>query len=795
MTPLRLLPWLSVWLLALMTLFAAPVFAQSSTPSEGSSNGAETTEPQTYESLANLLEDEQARQELIDLLRNQASEVAESSEQPEGAAQGSDIAPEDVSLPRQLAQLTSNVVGDVGGQLEQIALLVRGLFVGGGESVFDMAIFMSAAINLGIVIAATFAMFFIFRRFAKPLFTKISGWSQQGAGLTPVLRLVVSVAIAAVIDVLLVALAYVGGNLVATFAVGEVGDLSTRASLFLNAFLIIELLKAAVRMLFSSRYEGLRLLPISAQEASYWNRWLARLIGMVGYGLMVVVPLVNFYVSAAIGQAVGTLIMLLAFIYAVAVVLKNRVRLRDNLNAIGTRSSLAASRVSLQLFARTWHFFALLYFLMVFVLTLVRPGDALPFVLFATLKTLAAVVVGLLVSSFLTQTIGRRIQLSPDMRRKLPLLEKRLNSYVPNALRILRTVIVVAVIMVVLDAWGAFDLAAWYASEAGAGLVSKLISVAIILIVAIGAWLGLASLIEHKLNPDTGVGEPTARAKTLLSLFRNALAIAMVTITGMIVLSEIGINIGPLIAGAGVLGLAIGFGAQKLVQDVITGVFIQVENAMNTGDVVTVGGITGTAEKLSIRSVGIRDLSGTFHIVPFSSVDTVSNYMREFGNHVGEYGIAYRESIDDAIEQLKVAFEDLKASEEHGHKLLEDMTVAGVIALADSSVNIRVVIKTTPGDQWAVGRAYNRFVKLRFDEAGIEIPFPHTTLYFGENKDGSAPPANVRVIDSTAEETDGKQPRQDDGEQQPASHQDVQQTSDADHIKPDHDDVDTPDGR
>jgi small conductance mechanosensitive channel len=779
-----------------MTLFAAPVFAQSSTPSEGGSDGAETTEPQSYESLANLLEDEQARQELIDLLRSQASEVAESSELPGGAAQGSDIAPEDVSLPRQLAQLTSNVVGEVGGQFEQLVLLVRGLFVGGGESVFDMAVFMSAAINLGIVIAATFAMFMVFRRVAKPLFTKISGWSQQGAGLTPVLRLIVCVAIAAVIDVLLVALAYVGGNLVATFAVGEVGDLSTRASLFLNAFLIIELLKAAVRMLFSSRYEGLRLLPISAQEASYWNRWLARLIGMVGYGLMVVVPLVNFYVSAAIGQAVGTLIMLLAFIYAVAVVLKNRVRLRDNLNTVGARSTLAASRVSLQLFARTWHLFALLYFLMVLVLTLVRPGDALPFVLFATLKTLAAVVAGLLVSSFLTQTIGRRIQLSPDMRRKLPLLEKRLNRYVPNALRILRTVIVVTVIMVVLDAWGAFDLAAWYASEAGAGLVSKLISVAIILIVAIGAWLGLASLIEHKLNPDTGVGEPTARAKTLLSLFRNALAIAMVTITGMIVLSEIGINIGPLIAGAGVLGLAIGFGAQKLVQDVITGVFIQVENAMNTGDVVTVGGITGTAEKLSIRSVGIRDLSGTFHIVPFSSVDTVSNYMREFGNHVGEYGIAYRESIDDAIEQLKVAFEDLKASEEHGHKLLEDMTVAGVIALADSSVNIRVVIKTTPGDQWAVGRAYNRFVKLRFDEAGIEIPFPHTTLYFGENKDGSAPPANVRVIDSTAEETDGKQaPRQDAGEQQPASHQDVQQASDSDHIKPDHDDVDTPDGR
>ena len=785
MTSLRLLPWLSVWMLALFAMLAGPAMAQTTLSAESDASVAE--EQPSYAALADLLEDEQARQELIELLRNQASELpagvaAELS--PEAAAAGGNVAPEDVSLPRQLAELTSRVVGDVGGQIEQAVAIVGNIFTGqGAGSSFDMAAFMNAAINLGIVIVATFAIFMVFRRLAKSLFTKISGWSQQGTGLTPVLRLVLCVAIAAVVDILLIALAYVGGNLVATFAVGETGELSTRASLFLNAFLIIELLKAGVRMLFSSRYEGLRLLPISAQEASYWNRWLARLIGMVGYGLMVVVPLVNFYVAATLGQAVGTLIMLLAFIYAVGVVLKNRVRLRDNLNQMGARSTLTASRVSLQLFARTWHLFALIYFLMVFVLTLTRPGDALPFVLFATLKTLGAVVVGLLLSAFLTQTIGRRIQLSDDLRRKLPLLEVRLNSYVPNALRVLRTVIVVAVIMVVLDAWGAFDLAAWYASERGANLVGNLISVAVILVVSLGVWLGLASLIEHKLNPETGHGEPSARAKTLLSLFRNALAIAMVTITGMIVLSEIGINIGPLIAGAGVLGLAIGFGAQKLVQDVITGVFIQVENAMNTGDVVTVGGITGTAERLSIRSVGIRDLSGTYHIVPFSSVDTVSNYMREYGNHVGEYGIGYNESIDEAIEQLQLAFEDLKASDEHGNKLLADLTVAGVTALADSSVNIRVVIKTTPGDQWAVGRAYNRLVKLRFDAAGIEIPFPHTTLYFGETKGGKTPPANVRILEAKAERK-----RTDTAPLSERSEDALQH--EPEHHKPDHDDVD-----
>src|SRR5699024_6956767 len=136
---------------------------------------------------------------------------------------------------------------------------------------------------------------------------------------------------------------------------------------------------------------------------------------------------------------------------------------------------------------------------------------------------------------------------------------------------------------------------------------------------------------------------------------------------------------------------------------------------------------------LSIRSVGIRDLSGTYHIVPFSSVDTVSNYMRDFAYHVGEYAISYRENIDGAIAQLQLAFDELQATTEHSHKILEPLSVVGVVSLADSSVMIRVMIKTTPGDQWGVGRAYNRLVKMYFDAAGIEIPFPHTTLYFGQD--------------------------------------------------------------
>ncbi len=269
MTSLRLLPWLGVWMLALFALLAGPAMAQTTLGGDNEAPDTSAEQPPSYSALADLLEDEQARQELIELLRHQASALPPglaNELSPEAAAAGGNVAPEDVSLPRQLAELTSRTVSDVGGQLEQAVSIVGSLFTGQGAGTFNMADFTNAAINLGIVIIATFALFFTFRRLAKTLFTKLSAWSLAGGSLTPVLRLVLCVALATVVDVLLVALAYVGGNLIATFAVGEAGELSTRASLFLNAFLIIELLKAAVRMLFSSRYEGLRLLHISARK-------------------------------------------------------------------------------------------------------------------------------------------------------------------------------------------------------------------------------------------------------------------------------------------------------------------------------------------------------------------------------------------------------------------------------------------------------------------------------------------------------------------------------------------------
>lgn len=731
-----------------MLLLAAPAFAQET--------GAES-DP-AYGTLADLIEDDSSRNALIEELRAlQAARASVDQEDPVPAEQiaaesPSDQQPEEVSFARRMAATTGNLAANMGDQFAALGAALGGL-VGAGQARADQAVagevdlqeVGAAAVNLAILVIATFVVFFVLRAIASPAFRAFSAWAQRGSEKFAMLRTIVAVAVAALVDVIVVGLAYVAGGFVSSLLVNEVNADATRLALFLNAFLVVELVKAALRMMFSSGYEGLRLMPVGAGQARYANRFLANLAGFIGYGMLVLVPILNFHMSPVLGTAVGTLVMLLALFYAVAVILKKRTVIRDRLLDKADATS-GPGRVALGVSARLWHLAALAYALMVFAVTVINPETALPYVAMATLETLIYVGAGLLVSVVLTQLIGKEIQLSDRVNEKLPRLQARVNTYVPTGLKVVRALILALVVVLSLDAWEVYDLAAWYATAAGAQTVGVVLHILIILAVAAAVWIGIASLLEHKLTPAEDADPATvARANTLMGLFHTTLAIAIIIMTLMIVLAEIGINIGPLIAGAGVLGLAIGFGAQKLVQDVITGVFIQLENAMNTGDFVTAGSNSGTVERVGIRSVALRDLAGTYHIVPFSSVDAVSNYTREYGNHVGEYGIGYRESIDDAIVQLEAAFEELKEGP-HKDNILAPMTVAGVTALADSSVNIRVVIKAAPGMQWAVGRAYNRLVKIYFDKAGIEIPFPHTTLYFGEDRDGKAPPANVRML-------------------------------------------------
>ena len=697
---------------------------------------------QSYAALADILEDDERRARLITELRllSQPPEGLEEHATPSGQDE------ESVSLPRRIAMVTQNFAEQVVNQFNEAVTALRTSDVSmDGASLAAIGL---AALNLGGVIVVTVVAFFGLRRIAKPLFDKASLWAADAEGGAGILRRAVAIVYSAVLDILVVVLAWVAGYVLALFVFGETGVMDSQQTLFLNAFLLIEVFKALIRVIFASRNDALRLLPMSSENAAYWNAWLARIAGFIGYGLMLVVPIINYNISPGVGQGVGLLIMLLALIYAVTVISQNRQDVRDRLEGMAAEAEFAVIRVRTGMLAKSWHFLAIAYFLGLFVVTVVNPESALPFMARATVQTLVAVGVGFAVELLLTSLVARPMTVPGEMHMKFPMLETRLNSYIPKAVRAVQLLVLITVIAVVLDAWGIFNLGVWLVSDAGLTTIARIVTVALVIGVATLIWIAVASWIEHRLNPETGGGEPTSREKTLLTIFRNAIAIVIITMAVMISLAEIGINIGPLIAGAGVLGLAIGFGAQKLVQDIITGVFIQLENAINAGDVVTAAGITGTAEKLSVRSVGIRDLSGTLHIVPFSAVDTVSNYMREFGYHVGEYGVAYREDTDNVIQHLREAFDELVADEEHGEKVIGELEVHGVTALADSSVNVRVRIKTTPGTQWGIGREYNRLVKRHFDAANIEIPFPHTTIYFGQDKDGSAPPLLHRKLDS-----------------------------------------------
>ncbi|MCD0505074.1 mechanosensitive ion channel domain-containing protein, partial [Bordetella petrii] len=696
--------------------------------------------------LADLLDDPATRDQLIERLRAEVPPAG-------GAAQSGKQADAAPSLPTRVAQGAQLFLGGMAANAGQAVDELTALATGEGLPPQRRDELLETLLELAIVMAATIVVFALLRALALRIYARFDAWVARMPAPAPGPRRPVAMSVltrragamlgALAIDVFIVLLAGLAGYAVAMYGTGARGTVSTAQSLFVNAFVAVEIAKALIRGVFATRYPMLRLFSMADDVARYWNSRLGRIAAAIGYGLLLAEPLAKALLSTAIGELLGLFIMLLAYSYAVRIIWSNRQVLRERLEQRAARASTAYFGTWFRLLARTWHVLALGYFTVLLVVSQVDTEHALPFMVHATVQSLVAIAIGTVLIVALSGVLARRITLPDDVRRRLPMLEARVNAYVPAALRGLGVLIRIVVALFVLDAWRVFDLSSWIVSDAGAAAVRVVIHVAIVLLVAAVVWTVIASIIEHRLNLSEGGAMPTARERTLLSLFRNAALIVIITMTVLVVLSQIGVDIAPLIAGAGVVGLAIGFGSQKLVQDIITGVFIQLENGMNQNDVVQVAGIFGTVEKITIRSVGIRTLDGGYHLIPFSSVDVVSNHMRDFSYHLGEYTIAHRESVDDAVQHLRHAFDELMQDELLAPEVLEEISIPGVTALSDKGVTIRVLIKTTPGMQWAVQRGYNRLVKKHFNAAGIELPYPHTVVYFGQDKNGYAPPANL----------------------------------------------------
>jgi len=248
----------------------------------------------------------------------------------------------------------------------------------------------------------------------------------------------------------------------------------------------------------------------------------------------------------------------------------------------------------------------------------------------------------------------------------------------------------------------------------------------------------IVGTVVHRFEDEVGRGtgadaqERIKRATTLGRLIRNVVNTAIGAVATLMVLQQIGINIMPVLTGAGIAGLAVGFGAQTLVRDVISGFFMILENQVRVGDVANIDGTGGLVEAIRMRTIVLRDLSGTVHVIPNGSITRISNLTKDFSYYVLDMGVAYKEDTDRVVGGMRQVADKMRLDPAFAPNMLEPLEVLGVNDFADSAVVIKVRLKTMPISQWAVGREYRRRLKKAFDAAGIEIPFPHLSVCFGD---------------------------------------------------------------
>ena len=716
------MPWI---LLLLLCLFGAPAQAVTlpgvTSGASASQSNTPAAEPDVeqkkaaYGALADVLENDTSRKELIDQLRT----VAKTPPQEPVPS----ITPPEVTSEKTVLENVTDVSRHYGEALSaRFAQLYRNL-IGSPHKPFNPQTFSNAASHFLMLAGAIFAFYWLARLCAWPLYRKMGEWGRRkNREKSSWLHLPLMIAGAFVIDLLILALTLFVGQVLSDNLNAGSQTIAFQQSLFLNAFALIEFFKALLRLIFSPRVPDLRPFTVNDESAKYWALRLSILSGLIGYGLLVAVPIISNQVNVQIGALANVLIMLGITVWALYLIFHNKKAITNGLLHLADRS-LSFFSLFIRAFALVWHWLASAYFIVLCFFSLFDPGNSLKFMMGATFHSLAIIGIAAFVSGLLSRWISKTITLSPQVQRNYPELQKRVNGWISASLKVARILTVCIAVMLLLSAWSLFDFWNWMHNGAGEKTVDILIRIALILFFSAIGWTLLASLIENRLVSDIhGRPLPSARARTLLTLFRNALAVIISTITIMIVLSEIGVNIAPLLAGAGALGLAISFGSQTLVKDIITGIFIQFENGMNTGDLVTIGPLTGTVERMSIRSVGVRQDTGAYHIIPWSSITTFANFVRGIGSVVANYDVDRHEDADKAKQALKSAVEELMEMEDIRGLVIGEPSFAGIVGLTNTAFTLRVSFTTQPLKQWTVRFALDSMVKKHFDIADVRPP-------------------------------------------------------------------------
>ncbi|MCK5623883.1 MAG: mechanosensitive ion channel, partial [Alphaproteobacteria bacterium] len=625
------------------------------------------------EDLVAAIEDDAEREELVSrlntLIELKKSEegVLEPGQQTLGAIVIEQLSAHSEALGRQLSALTDAILAIPGALAD---------FREGLSDPATLARWTEGLLALVAVIATGFlAQSVVKRLLVKPL-TSIA-W-REGEGLLMQIPLLAARLILILIPP--AAFAAVGGVLISLFGENSVARPITLSVIYAAA--IVGAINAITRTILAPTAAAARPVRLSDETAHYLYIWISRVtvVGIFGY---FAIQVAGFLGLAGPAQSfLFKLIGLLLALLFVMLIMQNR---RSVAQLIGGKEGARLIQLRRRM-ADLWHVLAILYVVVVYLVWVIGMPGGFAYVTRATLLTALTIFLAITAASFSARMINKAFSLSTELKARLPGLEARVNRYLPVVKSTLRGVIATIAGLAVLQAWG-LDVLQWLSEPAGRALVSRLASIGAIVLMAIVGWEALSAGIERYLASKDA--SHSQRARTLLPLIRKVILVALIVVVGLTVLSELGINIAPLLAGAGVVGLAVGFGAQTLVRDIITGLFILIEDTISVGDYVTLAGHGGTVEALSIRSIRMRDPSGTVHTIPFSDVTTVINYTREFAFAVLEIGVAYKEDVDRVTQVIEEVGQELRQDPDQQVHILDDLQVQGLDRFDDSAVVIK----------------------------------------------------------------------------------------------------------
>lgn len=491
-----------------------------------------------------------------------------------------------------------------------------------------------------------------------------------------------------------------------------------------NAIIVVGLAMCVVRALLSPDAPSLRPVPFSDATAAWLEVWVRRIVAVAIFGFVAGEAGLVLGMDAITHAFVGKIVWLVVSVLLVLLVVQCRRGVCMALRAPDDARGLWA--ITRNRAGDFWHVIAIIYVVAAWLVLALEIPNGFQRMLQVSIASFIVIGIAKGLESLLERTLDSYFQPGEAATPDAPGIAARVGRYLPLLRRLAAALLWVLALLLLFEVWGLSPLA-WFTSDAlGGRLLAALFSIGVTLLVALVVWEMANAGIERHLATlaKSAQTAKSARARTLMPMLRTTLMVAILVAVGIAVLSEVGVNVAPLLAGAGVIGIAVGFGSQKLVQDVITGAFLLFEDAIAVGDVVALGGQSGVVENLTVRSIRLRALDGSIHIIPFSAVTTVTNMTRDYGYAVFDIGVSYGADPDKVATVLRDIGKEMREEDRWAAIIREPLEVMGVEKLADSAVIVRARFKTDPGGRWAVNREFLRRVKQRFDAEGIEIPFP-----------------------------------------------------------------------